>query len=119
MGIQEMKNKSLLLICVAILILSGCGHSTKQESDSTAAAVNEMNADALLDLFIDGEIMAYYVDVDREPFYITDLPSEPGDFTCYSVGDRIDLDNDGAGHVVDERRLPEEYDELKMKMLGE
>ena len=104
-----MKSKKLLLMCVAILILSGCERAKTQEPDITEAVVDEINTDApadeintdaLLDSFINGEIMAYYSEPDRESFYITDLPNDPEDFTCYSVGDRIDLYNDGEMELI-------------------
>ena len=63
-------------------------------SDVETTSLEGVNADELLDLFIDGKIMAYYVDGNSEPFYMTELPSDPEDFTRYSVGDRVDLDND-------------------------
>lgn len=94
-----MKNKrirSVLCIYAVLLTLSGCGNAAKQESDAAAANT----ADELLDSFISGEIMAYYAEGDREPFYSTDLPSDPEDFTCYSFGDRIDLDNDGENELI-------------------
>lgn len=91
----------LCILCAyAVLILSGCGNHAMQDSNIAAAGKNEVNADELLDSFIAGEIMAYYAEEGREPFYITDLPSDPEDFTCYSVGDRIDLDNDGENELV-------------------
>lgn len=97
---MKSKKLSLLLcVCAALLILSGCGNETKQESGTAAGDKNEINADELLDSFINGEIMAYYVEVDS-PFYITDLPNDPEDFTCYSVGDRVDLDNDGENELI-------------------
>lgn len=69
-------------------------------SDIETINVEGFNADEILDLFIDGKIMAYYTDGDREPFYMTDLPSDPEDFTYYSVGDRVDLDNDGENELI-------------------
>ena len=111
-----MKSKCIALIiyaCMAIMILSGCGNDTKQEPDTAAADESEMSADEneintdenettadeLLDSFVNGEIMAYYVETDKA-FYITDLPNDPMDFTCYSVGDRVDLDNDGEKELI-------------------
>lgn len=84
-----MKGKRLSLticVCAAVSILQGCGSAEK-------------TADELLDSFIGGEIMAYYVEADSS-FYITDLPDDPEDFTCYSVGDRVDLDNDGENELI-------------------
>lgn len=145
--------KTIILIMTIILMMSGCG-STAQEQTN----------DEFFEAFIDGEIPAYYEDENREPFYMTDLPNDPNDFTYYSVGERVDLDNDGEEELIingayggiyldvrnekiyvldefdlnkeywdntevedspdtiytyrDEEITKEEYDELRMKMLG-
>ena len=62
--------------------------------------LEELSSDELLDLFIDGKIKAYYQEEDREPFYMTDLPSDPNDFTYCSIGDKEDLDNDGENELI-------------------
>ncbi len=104
---MKSKRVSLILcVCAATLLLPGCGNAQKRETNTdkkqdfgTTADKIEISADELLDSFIDGEVMAYYVRADS-PFYITDLPSDPEDFTCYSVGDRVDLDNDGENELI-------------------
>ncbi len=165
---MKSKRVSLILcVCAATLLLPGCGNAQKRETNTdkkqdfgTTADKIEISADELLDSFIDGEVMAYYVRADS-PFYITDLPSDPEDFTCTEFDDQTwivhaDITHagrhfyyftlyDGAGHVLEERSLlkeywetpdlpdgpdtvytygdkritREEYDELKLKMLGE
>lgn len=69
-------------------------------SDIETTSLEGLNADELLDLFIDGKIMAYYTDGDREPFYMTELSSEQDDVIYYSFGDRVDLDNDGEKELI-------------------
>jgi len=95
----------LILIAMSMLIskysiiekeeVSSAGYEVFEESTDRPA----YDADSLLDMFVNGEIMAYY-DEEGEPFYITDLPNDPEDFTCYSVGDRVDLDNDGEMELI-------------------
>lgn len=81
--------KTIILIMTIILMMSGCG-STAQEQTN----------DEFFEAFIDGEIPAYYEDENREPFYMTDLPNDPNDFTYCSVGERVDLDNDGEEELI-------------------
>lgn len=104
---------SLLSICV----LSGCG--TAQEETAkvpiTIALLEEpikiqseipttensgRSATELIDAFLAGEIPANYVGEDGEAFYITELPMDPEDALSYSVGDRVDLDNDGETELI-------------------
>ena len=64
----------------------------------------QLTTEELLDLFVNGEIMAYYDEEagqDREPFYISDLPMNvTDDWFSYSVGGRVDLDNDGEDELI-------------------
>lgn len=63
--------------------------------------VADKTAEELLDLFIEGELVATYPDDMREPFYITDLPIDVADdWYSYSIGDRVDLDNDGEKELI-------------------
>lgn len=116
-----MNKKMIVLIITLALILSGCGTAASEErnvveskstAESTAESIAEAikeptkelaedSAEDLLDLFIDGELMAYYSNTDQEPFYITDLPlNVTDDWFSYSVGDRVDLDNDGESELI-------------------
>lgn len=108
-----MKKKDILLIMTIALILSGCANSAKEISkenfkeatNEPADIVEESNSDEtsaenLLDLFIDGKVVANYIETDREPFYITDLPYDEEDFNSYTIGDRVDLDNDGEEELI-------------------
>lgn len=123
-----MKTKYILLTIIFILFLSSCGRYSSQDiqssditdvtSEVTSIAMNEasaedlkevilqpseqteQNTEELMNEFLNGNIMAYYTDVNRSPFYITDLPMDEEDFFCYSVGDRVDLDNDGELELI-------------------
>lgn len=59
-----------------------------------------LSTEELLKEFLDGNIMASYVDSDKEPFYITDLTIVEGDPYNYYIGDRVDLDNDGELELI-------------------
>lgn len=56
--------------------------------------------DTMLDLFVKGDVPAYYSVEEDMYFYMTDLPTDPEDFTCYSVGEKVDLDNDGEEELI-------------------
>lgn len=57
--------------------------------------VDEMEPEELLDAFLAGEIPAYYDYIEETTIMYDQLPHDEDDWECYSVGERIDLDNDG------------------------
>lgn len=68
-----------------------------EESDTQAAEKTDskMTAEELFDLFIDGSVSAVdSVDL-ASTFYITDL-----DMDSYSIGEKVDLDNDGENELI-------------------
>ena len=77
--ILRIQNIAVFLLC--IFLLSGCGASQDNEE--------------LLDAFLAGEIPAYYDYVEETTIMYDQLPHDENDWECYSVGERIDLDNDG------------------------
>lgn len=85
-----MKNKlfSLCMVWVMICCSTACGLKTLEGQDN------------LLDLFVEGKIAAKYVEENRAEFYITDLEMGEEDYFSYSVGERIDLDNDGEDELI-------------------
>lgn len=99
--------RHFLFLTMVITFVSGCADTISEEPiDNESVVIEEttveeiITADDLLDQFIAGEVMAYYVDDDRKPFYMTDLPSDPYDFTYCTVGERLDLDNDGEKEQI-------------------
>ena len=58
----------------------------------------EMTTDELLDLFINGSISA--ISSGDSAFYITDLDMDSGEWDSYSIGERVDLDNDGEYELI-------------------
>ncbi len=65
-----------------------------QQEDNSKATVDE-----ILDAFINGSISA--VDpADQTTFSITDLNMDSDEWASYSIGDRVDLDNDGENELI-------------------
>ncbi len=85
-----MKNKNWIkfvsVLCALPLCLSGCG--SKQEE-----------SEALLDAFLDNAVPAYFND-DERVLMFEQLPMYEEDWAAYSVGERIDLDNDGEREQI-------------------
>lgn len=71
-------------------------------SDAPAAEPTgaEPTADKLLDLFLDGSIGAVVSADYPWTFYITDLDMDSGAWDSYSVGEKVDLDNDGENELI-------------------
>ncbi len=66
----------------------------RQQEDNSKATVDE-----ILDAFINGSISA--VDpADQTTFSITDLNMDSDEWDSYSIGDRVDLDNDGENELI-------------------
>ncbi len=65
-----------------------------QQEDSSKATVDE-----ILDAFINGSISAVYP-ADQTTFSITDLNMGSDEWDSYSIGDRVDLDNDGENELI-------------------
>ena len=58
----------------------------------------EVTTEELLDLFINGSISA--ISSENSAFYITDLDMDSGEWDSYSIGERVDLDNDGENELI-------------------
>lgn len=74
------------------------GDST--EDISQLSEDKELSAEALLDEFVAGNIPAFYPDAENSSFYITELLMDEMDYFSYSVGEKIDLDNDGESELI-------------------
>ncbi len=61
---------------------------------------SEMTAEELLDLFINGSISAVSSRDLTSVFYITDLNMDSEEWDSYSVGEKVDLDNDGENELI-------------------
>ena len=74
-----------------------------QQENSVQAVENadsEKTAEELLDLFIDGSINAVYSSDLTSSFYITDLNMDSEEWDSFSIGEEVDLDNDGENELV-------------------
>ena len=114
-----MKKMSLMMCAVLVCTaLAGCDekeplqgepqteigteqNTQAQEETEGTESVGKTEADELLDKFFAGEIEAdgndlYYED----SFYISDLPIDVEDWESYSIGERLDLDNDGENEQI-------------------
>lgn len=77
--------------------------SENQQENSVQAVGNaepEKTAEELLDLFINGSISAADFADSTSTFYITDLNMDSGEWDSYSVGEKVDLDNDGENELI-------------------
>ena len=73
-------------------------HATKNTESNIQTSENinsEMTAEELLDLFINGSVNAVDSSDLTSTFYITDL-----DMDSYSIGEKVDLDNDGENELI-------------------
>lgn len=75
-----------------LLLLAGCGRNSEE------ADFGVSDAERLLDAFLAGEIPA--IRDSEEEFMFDQLPFEEEDWERYSVGERIDLDNDGENEQI-------------------
>ncbi|MDE6388536.1 MAG: hypothetical protein K2L82_12110 [Lachnospiraceae bacterium] len=103
---------------VIVLVFSACGNPSESKEEEQSVTVNddvlqnlageyayvsdygsgvnaEESSEELLDLFINGEIDAVDSTDLTSAFYITDL-----DMDSYSIGEKVDLDNDGENELV-------------------
>ena len=110
-----MKKQMSVLMCAAMVctLLAGCGGKESQvesgaEQNTQVPVENQeteqigkSEADILLDQFLAGEIDAEGNDLYfEELFNISDLSMDIEDWASYSVGERLDLDNDGDKEQV-------------------
>jgi len=77
--------------------------SADQQENSAQAVENadsERTAEELLDLFINGSIGAVDPTDLTSAFYISDLNMDSGEWDSFSIGEKVDLDNDGENELV-------------------
>lgn len=60
----------------------------------------EMTAEEMLDLFLNGSINAVYSTDPTSAFYINDLKMDSEEWDSYSIGEKVDLDNDGEDELI-------------------
>ena len=77
--------------------------SVNQEEDNVQTVENtdsEITTEELLDSFINGSISAIYSTNFSSTFYITDLNMDSEEWDSYSIGEKVDLDNDGEDELI-------------------
>lgn len=75
-------------------------NENSQIMTENAVSDNETSqAETLLDEFIAGEKEAFYLNSEIS-FFITDLNMNRDEWDSYSVGERVDLDNDGENELI-------------------
>ena len=94
--------KIAILVCVFVTALNivACGQEKAEESNAQTdkSTDTEMTTEELLDWFINGSISA--ISSEDSTFYITDLDMDSGEWDSYSIGERVDLDNDGENELI-------------------
>ena len=94
--------KIVILVCVFVTVLNivACGQEKAKESNAQTdkSTDTEMTTEELLDLFINGSISA--IRSEDSACYITDLDMDSGEWDSYSIGERVDLDNDGENELI-------------------
>lgn len=71
--------------------------TTAQTVENTTA---EMTSDELFDLFINGSISAIDSTDSTSSFHISDFNMNSEEWDSYSIGEKIDLDNDGENELI-------------------
>ena len=92
-----MKKESFtsILLFGMLFLATGCGRNGKEPEE-------------LLDAFLAGEIPAFYDDSGEASINFGQLPIDEEDWNSYSVGERIDLDNDGENELMEACTLMQE-----------
>lgn len=109
--------KIITLICASLTALSitACEQvkedeivnteesSVNQQENNIQAVENadtEATGEELLELFINGSIGAVDSTDVTSTFYITDLNMDSEEWDSYSIGEKVDLDNDGENELI-------------------
>ena len=71
-----------------------------ESADSEIIEDEIVNAEELLDSFINGSISADDSADLTSAFYISDLNMNAGEWDSFSVGEKVDLDNDGENELI-------------------
>lgn len=77
--------------------------SVNQQESSTQMVEttdSEMTSEELLDLFINGSIDAIDATDMTSTFHITDFNMNSEEWDSYSIGEKVDLDNDGENELI-------------------
>lgn len=75
-------------------------HTNSEIKENETINEGEATADELLDSFINGSISAVDSTDSTSTFYITDLNMDSEEGDSYSIGEKVDLDNDGENELI-------------------
>lgn len=84
---MKKESAALILLFGMLLLVAGCGKNSRESEE-------------LLDAFLAGEISAIREDNGEASLNFDELPVDEEDWYSYSVGERIDLDNDGENELI-------------------
>ncbi|MBE5961237.1 MAG: hypothetical protein E7256_07600 [Lachnospiraceae bacterium] len=111
-----MKKKVLVFLAIASCVgIVGCGKNkaeiipsdsvttsndvTQNENASAENNDNNSQVDLMLDGFISGEVEAIRLE-SQDEFFISSLNMNPEEWDSFSIGEKVDLDNDGENELV-------------------
>lgn len=103
--IKNLKMKTMCLGLAMTIAIPGCSFAdNKMTGDSLSADtisenVSTINESDLFQAFLDGSISAQN-ERTGSSFYVTDLTMDTGELDSYSIGEEIDLDNDGEMELI-------------------
>lgn len=112
---KHKKMAILFGVCLTVLNIAACGQAEGNETNNDGESVanqQESNmqevedtgigatTDELLDAFINGSISAVYSADLTSTFYITDLNMDSEEWDSFSIGEKVDLDNDGENELI-------------------
>lgn len=101
-----MKNKKIIVSLFVSVILSGCKTTESDNYDNKTKVEKEveasvLSADDILDSFINDEVEADGSAFGIGSFKISDIEMNDGEsIEGYTVGERVDLDNDGENELI-------------------